>query len=176
MKILKKVLIVILIIIALPFIIAFFVKNEYAVERAVTINRTESEVFNYIKYLKNQEEFSVWAMADPNMETTESGTDGTIGYIYGWNGNDDVGEGEMEITGIQENEKLDIDLRFKRPFESNCKAYMTTSKVGSKSTKVTWGMYGESSYPMNFMNLFMGSMVGKDLQTGLNNLKANLEE
>lgn len=176
MKILKKALIVIFIIIVLPFIIALFVKNEYAVERSVTINKTQSEVFNYIKYLKNQEEFSVWAMADPDMQTMENGTDGTVGYIYGWNGNDDVGEGEMEITGIKENEKLDIDLRFKRPFESNGKAYMTTSKVGSKSTKVTWGMYGVSSYPMNFMNLFMESMVGKDLQAGLNNLKTNLEK
>lgn len=176
MKAVKKVLIVVAVIIALPFIIALFVKNDYAVEREVTINRTESEVFDYISYLKNQEEFSVWAMADPAKKISESGTDGTVGYVYGWNGNDDVGEGEMEITDIKENEKLDIDLRFKRPFESNGKAYMITEELDPMNTKVKWGMYGESSYPMNFMNLFMESMVGKDLQAGLDNLKTNLEK
>lgn len=59
MKIFKWILIVILIIIAIPLILALFVTKEYAVERSITINRPEAEVFDYIKHIENQNNYSV---------------------------------------------------------------------------------------------------------------------
>lgn len=176
MKILKRILIVILIIIAIPFVVALFVKNEYAIEKEVTINRPEAEVFGYIKHIRNQDHYSKWNMADPNMKKETRGTDGTVGFVYLWDGNNEVGAGEQEITNIEEGERIDMELRFKRPFEGTGQAHMTTEPLGENSTKVKWGMKGESSYPMNFMNLMMESTLGADLQTGLNNLKAVLEK
>jgi hypothetical protein len=49
MKIVKKILIVLAIIIAIPLIIALFVKKDYAVQREVTIDKPKQEVFDYIK-------------------------------------------------------------------------------------------------------------------------------
>jgi capsular polysaccharide biosynthesis protein len=176
MRILKKVLIVIAILIALPFIIALFVKNDYHVEREVTVNRPKAEVFEYIKHLKNQNEYNVWIQADPNIKQEFRGTDGTVGFVTAWKGNDQVGEGEMEIAKITEGQQVDIALRFKKPFESNDTAYMSTEDATNGSTKVKWGMQGSNSYPKNIMNLFMGSMVGNSLQQGLDNLKTKLEK
>lgn len=176
MKILKKIIIAILIIIAIPLVIALFVKKEYAVEREVVINKPEQEVFNYIKYLKNQDKFSVWSMTDPNMKKEYTGTDGTPGFIYAWDGNSDVGQGEMEITNIVENERVDIALRFIKPMEGKGEAYLATEPVDAGSTKVKWHMHGESSYPMNFMNLFMDGMIGNTLDKSLHNLKDTLEK
>ncbi|MBA2761849.1 MAG: polyketide cyclase, partial [Segetibacter sp.] len=60
MNTLKIILLVILIIIAIPLIIALFVSKEYNIEREITINKPKQEVFNYVKNLKNQDNYSKW--------------------------------------------------------------------------------------------------------------------
>ena len=176
MKILRYILIVIAIIIAVPLIAALFMEKSYAIEREVTVNKPEAVVFDYVKHIKNQDNYSIWNMRDPNMKQEARGTDGTVGFVNHWNGNDDVGEGEQEIKAIKEGERIDMELRFKRPWESNANAFMATEPVNANSTKVKWGMYGKSSYPFNFMNFMMDGMLGKDLEAGLQNLKKNLEQ
>ncbi len=176
MKIFKRIIIVIVAFIALLLIIALFVKKEYSIEREIVINKPESEVFNYIKHIDNQDNYSKWNMADPNKKTEKLGTDGTVGYVYKWDGNDDVGAGEQEIIRITEGDRIDMALRFKRPMESTGNAYMSTEPASPTSTKVKWGMYGKSSYPFNLMNPMMDRILGKDLQTGLDNLKTVLEK
>ena len=84
MKIVKKVLIVVVVIVAIPLIIALFVKKEYSIEREITINKPQQEVFSYVKYLKNQDNYSKWVMTDPAMKKDFRGTDGTEGFVYAW--------------------------------------------------------------------------------------------
>ena len=54
---------------------------------------------------------------------------------------------------------------------------MSTESVNANTTKVVWGFEGHMDYPSNIMLLFMDmeEMLGGDLQTGLDNLKKNLE-
>jgi len=176
MKILKKILIVIAILIAIPLIIALFVKREYAVQREVTINKPKDEVFNYLKHIKNQDNYNVWVRMDPNMKKDYKGTDGTVGFVYAWDGNKEVGKGEQEIKNIIEGQRIDIELRFIKPFEGIATAPFITEAVSENQTKVKWGMRGESKYPMNFMNLFMDNMLGKDLEKSLTTLKTVVEK
>ena len=179
MKILKIIGLVIVGIIALVLITALFVKKEYAVKREVVIEKPKQEVFDYIKALKNQDNFSVWAMKDPNMKKEFKGTDGTVGFVSAWDSQmKDVGKGEQEIKAIKEGERLDFELRFIKPFEAKDHAYMLTEAVDSNQTKVVWGFDGKMAYPMNLMLLCMNmdEMLGKDLQGGLNNLKGVLEK
>lgn len=175
MKILRIILLVVAILIAIPLIAALFIKKEYAIERHIIINKPETKVFDYVKHVKNQDEYSVWNMADPSKKQQFRGTDGTVGFVYSWNGNDEVGEGEQEIVEIKDNERIDMQLRFKRPMESTGNAYLATEPVDSNTTTVKWGMYGKSGYPMNFMNFMLDGMLGKDLEAGLQNMKKNLE-
>ena len=172
----KIVLLIVALVIAIPLIIALFVKNDYNITRNIVINKPRQEVFNYIKFLKNQEQYSKWVMMDPNMKKEYRGTDGTVGFVYGWNGNKQAGEGEQEIKSIQEGERLDLEIRFKRPFEGVAKTPFITESISDNQTKVTWGMSGRSKYPMNFTNLFIDRMLGKDLDISLRNLKAILEK
>ena len=180
MKILKKILIGIGAVIALLLIIALFVKKEYAVEREVLLNKPKTTVFDYLKLVKNQDNFSVWNMRDPNMKKTYTGTDGTVGFVYGWDSeNKKVGTGEQEIKKITDGERIDFELRFTKPFEATDNAYFSTEMIDSTHTKVKWGTYGKIKYPMNLMvtcMMNMDEMLGKDLQDGLNNLKAVLEK
>lgn len=178
MKIIKYLLIALVVFISLPLIIALFTKKEYAVESTVTINQSKTKVFNYIKYLKNQDNYSVWAMRDPNMKKTFTGDDATLGFISRWESTlDDVGVGEQEILQVIDGERIDFELRFYVPFESTEKAFMSTEALAKNKTKVVWGFNGKMDYPMNLMLLFMDfeAMIGKDLQQGLNNLKSKME-
>ena len=175
MSTLKKILLGIAVIISIPLIIALFLKKEYVVEREITINKPQQEVFNYMKYLKNQDHYSKWVMMDPNMKKKFSGTDGTVGFIYAWDGNDEAGEGEQEIKNLSEGKRVDVEVRFKRPFEGVANAPIDISSLGEKQTNVKWGMHGTSRYPLNFMNLFMDNMLGKDLEQSLATLKGILE-
>lgn len=172
----KIILIVLAIIIAMPLIAALLIKKKYTVEREIIINKPKEEVFNYVKFLKNQDRYSKWVMMDPNMKKDFRGTDGTVGFIYAWNGNKKAGKGEQEIKRIVEGERLDLEVRFEKPFEGIAHAPLVTETVSKNTTKVKWGMEGESKYPMNFMNLFMDSMLGKDLETSLATLKNILEK
>ncbi len=177
MKILKRILIVLGIIIALPLIVALFTAKEYAVERQITINKPKQEVFDYIKYLKNQDNYSKWATMDPEMKKSYRGTDGEVGFVSAWESeSDDVGKGEQEILKI-EGDRIDYELRFFEPFEAKDKAYMITESASETTTVVKWGFNGKMDYPMNLMLLFMdfNQMLGDDLSTGLTGLKGVLE-
>jgi uncharacterized protein YndB with AHSA1/START domain len=178
MKILKTVLIAVGILIAAPLIVSLFVKKDYEVEREITINKPKGEVFDYVKFLKNQDNYSKWATMDPGMKKTYRGTDGSVGFVSAWESdNKDVGKGEQEIKKITEGERIDFELRFFEPFQSTEPAYMTTENVSENQTKVKWGFSGHMDYPMNIMMLFMDfeTMIGDDLDTGLINLKSVLE-
>lgn len=172
---LLKIVIAVVTLIAIPLIVALFVKKDYAVSREVTIQTPKQDVYNYLKFLKNQDTFSKWVMVDPDMKKDYRGTDGTLGFVYAWDG-EKAGKGEQEIKGLDEGERIDLELRFIKPFTNVGQAYFITETVSENETKVTWGMEATSTYPMNFMNLFMDRLLGKDLEVSLGNLKNILEK
>jgi hypothetical protein len=176
-QILKLVIFIILLFIAFIFIAALIVNNEYSVERSVVIDKPKQEVFDYIRYLSNQEEYSVWYSMDPDIRQQYRGTDGTVGFVSSWEGNNEVGKGEQEIVGITEGERIDTQLRFIEPFEGIADAYMITEVVNENQTRVTWGFESSMPRPMNLILLFlnMENLIGEDYQTGLENLKVILE-
>ena len=178
MKIFITILIVFAAIIALFLIIAIFTKKSYSLEREIIINKPVQEVFNYVKYMKNQEYYSKWVMTDPNMKKNLTGTDGTAGFIYAWDGNKKAGKGEQEIMKITEGERIDMEVRFEKPFEGIATTYITTTPASNNQTKVKWALGSTMKYPMNLMLIFMNmdKVLGKDIETSLANLKVILEK
>ena len=174
----KKVLLVLGFLLALPLITTLFVRQDYKVETQVVIDQPVQLVFDYIRFLGNQDSFSVWAGLDPNMQKSYRGVDGTVGFVSAWQSdNPDVGSGEQEIKAIAEAKRIDFELRFYQPFAAVSPAYMTTEAIAPQQTRVSWGFAGHMSYPMNLMLLFMDveSIIAADLQQGLDNLKLILE-
>jgi len=163
--------------IALLLLIALFTKKSYTISREFLIEKPVREVFTYIKHLKNQDHYSKGVMTDPNMKKQYRGMDGTPGFIYSWDGNKQAGKGEQEIKKIIEDKKLDVEIRFIRPFEGIAQAPLKTQSLSSNQTRVTWGMSSSMKYPMNIMLMFidMNKLLGKDLDESLRNLKSILE-
>lgn len=178
MKILKVILIVVIALAAIVLLTAAFVQKDYAVECNIEIEQPKGEVFDYVKYLENQNNYSVWAQMDPDMDKSYTGTDGAVGFISSWESdNKNVGKGEQEITAIEYGNRIDYELRFMEPFESTDHAFMVTESMNDSTTLVKWGFNGKMNYPMNIMLLFMDmeEMLGDDLNKGLANLKEILE-
>ena len=160
-------------------IIAAFVKKSYSLSSEITINQPKQLVFEYLKLLRNQDNFSKWALMDPNMKKEYHGTDGVAGFIYAWDSEQkNVGKGEQEIIKITEGEQIDFEIRFIKPFAGIAKAYLSTVSLSENETQVIWGFSSKMKYPMNLMLLFMNmdKMVGNDLSIGLSNLKSILEK
>jgi len=177
MNILVIILAVIGGLIALVLLLAVIAPKGYSIFREITINRSVKEVFEYIRFLKNQEVFSKWVMTDPDKKTELRGTDGNVGVIYAWNGNKQAGEGEQEITNIKENDRIDIVVRFVRPFEGLAHTPFVVKELSPDQTQVTWGMTSSMKFPMNAMLLFvkMEKLLANDLDISLANLKKILE-
>lgn len=81
MKTLKRIGTAVLIIIALPFVAAIFVPREYTVSVSENINQPYQVVYDYVRMLDNQKNYSIWVMQDPNLNPEIIGTDGTVGAI-----------------------------------------------------------------------------------------------
>jgi len=176
MHILVKILVGIIAVIAILLIVAIFVKKDYAVERSLVINKPSQEVYDYVKLLRNQEQYSKWVMTDPNMKKTFTGTDGTVGFIYAWDGNDKAGKGEQEITKLVDGASVATEVRFIKPFAGIAWAKMLTTPKENGQTEVVWTMTGKNNYPVNLMNIFIDSMLGNDMDTSLKNLKTILDK
>ena len=178
MNILITILFVIVGIIALLLIIGLFSKKGYVIERSVLINKPKQEVFNYVKLLKNQDYFSKWVMKDPDMKKKFKGTDGTEGFIYGWNSIDkQAGEGEMEIKKITGQDRIDMEIRFARPMKAVSLAAFVLEGSGNQ-TNTRWSFKSEMKYPLNVMMLIVNfeNLLGKDMEESLAMLKSNLEK
>ncbi len=171
------ILIIIIVIVAIPFILAAFVKNEYTIEKEITINKPVQDVYNYVRMLKNQDKYNKWVMADPNMKKEFTGTDGTVGFVYAWDSKGRGGKGEQEIVKLLEDKRVDYELRFEKPFKATSASWITTEPSGSNQTKVGWVFKGGFVYMMKLIQVLFNvkKMMGRDMQAGLVNLKNNVE-
>ena len=164
-------------IVALIVILGVIAPKTYDVSRSIVIKKPLADVYNYLKFIKNQDQWSPWAEKDPDMKKTFTGTDGKVGFISAWVGNKDVGSGEQELTGFIENKEVASQLRFLKPWKSTSDAYLRIEETEG-GTKVIWGFSGANKFPISIMMLFMNmeEMLGPQLEKGLTTLKDVLEK
>ncbi len=163
-------------IIALLLILALFMKKEHYVRREIIINAPRQKVFDYLKLLKNQDEFNEHAMVSPDRKREFNGTDGTVGYIYSWSGDKSAGVGEKEIKNIIEGKRIETEIRFIKPMAATASIIMETESLSDNQTKVNWSNAGTLKYPINIMIPIMEKQVAKGMDISLSTLKNILEK
>jgi uncharacterized protein YndB with AHSA1/START domain len=177
MDVLKRILYAIGAIIALILIVAAIMPKELNLESEVIIAKPKQVVFDYVKILDNQKYYSKWVMQDPNVKMTMTGTDGTVGAISAWESNvEDVGVGEQEIKTIVDGERIEYELRFKKPFEATDSAYTTFVAIDSTHTKVINGFRSKMPYPFNLMRPMVRKMLTADMAINMKNLNEQLSK
>ena len=175
MNILLSILLIMAGIIVLLLTAALFIKKDHYVRREIVINAPNQKVFEYIRLLKNQDEFNKHAKAGGEREKVYKGTDGTVGFIYAWKGNKDAGEGEKEIRNIVEGKKVEAEIRFVKPMKTSALIIMETESMSEDQTKLYWSNAGTLKYPMNIFVPLLERNLPKDMDASLEKLKGILE-
>src|SRR5436190_10535213 len=176
MNILLTILLILAGIIAALLLIGLFMKKEHYVKREIIINAPRQKVFDYLRLLKNQDEFNKHAMVAPDRDREFKGTDGTVGYIYAWKGNKSAGEGEKEIKNIIEGKRIETEIRFIKPMRVTATIIMETESLSDNQTKVSWTNAGTLKYPINIMIPMMEKNVSKGMDDSLLTLKGIFEK
>ena len=177
MDVLKKILYAIGALVALILIVAAIMPKDLNLESEVIIAKPKQVVFDYVKILDNQKYYSKWVMLDPNVKMSMTGTDGTVGAISAWESSmDDVGVGEQEIKTIDDGERIEYELRFKKPFEATDSAYTTFEAIDSTHTKVINGFRSKMPFPMNLMMPMVRKMLTTDMAINMKYLNEQLSK
>ena len=163
-------------IVTLVFLAALFSKKNHYVKREIAIQAPLQKVFDYIRFLQNQESFNTNSMEDGNREKSFQGNDGTVGYIYAWKGNKDAGEGEKEILAIDADKSLEMEIRFVKPMKATARIIMETESLSVNETKLSWSNAGSLPVPINLFIPKMQKHVAKDMEKSLLILKSLLEK
>ncbi|HEX7631619.1 MAG TPA: SRPBCC family protein [Lacunisphaera sp.] len=169
---LKKVLLILVAIVALILIAGAFQPAQYRVTRSTTIAAPAAAIFPEINDFHRWSDWSPWEKLDPNMKRTFAGPTAGVGTSYAWEGNSAVGSGRMTIAESKPAELIRIDLEFIKPMPGLAPTEFTFKPEGGGTT-VTWTMTGEKNYISKVFCMFMNmdKMVGGDFEKGLAQLK-----
>ena len=150
--------------------------DTFHVERTASIKAPPEKIFAFLDDFHRYPAWLPYERLDPAMKRTYSGAGNGKGAVYAWESNGKAGVGRMEIAQASSPSKVTINLDFVKPFEVRNIVEFTLEPEG-ESTNVTWAMRGSSPFLAKVMHVFfdMDSMVGKDFETGLSNLKALAE-
>jgi len=138
--------------------------------RSITINKKPSEVFPLISNFDNWGTWSPWLIMEKGVKVTVADDK----KYYEWEG-DITGAGNMTITKEVENESINIDLQFLKPWKSTAKVGFTFAPDG-EGTKVSWSMDSSLPFFMFWMKKMMVAFISMDYDRGLNLLKDLAED
>ncbi len=171
----KKLAIGIAAAIAIILALASMQPNDFKVIRSTTIKAPADKIIPLISDFHQWGSWSPWEKMDPAMVRTHRGAASGKGAHYHWKGNDQVGEGHMEVLDVTAN-AVNIKLDFLTPFEAHNMADFMLDTKGDTTT-VTWTMSGPANFATKVMGLFvsMDKMVGPDFEKGLASMKAVAE-
>jgi uncharacterized protein YndB with AHSA1/START domain len=151
--------------------------DSFRVERSTTIQAPPDKIYPLLNDFHQFGIWSPWEKLDPALQRTFSGAESGPGAVYAWTGNSDVGAGRMEILQTIPNKRVTVQLDFLEPIAGRNLTEYALEAHGD-STTVTWTMLGPSPYLTKLMGVFvsMDTMIGKDFEKGLSQLKAVAEK
>ncbi|MEO1507365.1 MAG: SRPBCC family protein [Cyanobacteria bacterium J06633_23] len=163
----------------LAFVAGFVLPSQIHVERSLLISAPPTEIFPMVSDFNQWEAWSPWAKMDPNAEMAISGTG--VGQTMEWHSEDpDVGNGTQEIMGMESPSYVSTHLDFGD--QGMADAMLTLTPQG-EGTLVSWTLDSDMRagvptvmQPIStYFGFLMDSMIGKDYEKGLSNLKALAE-
>jgi effector-binding domain-containing protein len=168
MKALKIIGIILLILIVVFLVVAFFLPSKVYIEESIVINKPASVIFRQVNNFKNWEAWSPWQANDPEQVNTYSGPEQGVDAKTTWESKKN-GKGSMTIIGSVPYTRVTSALEFGMPGATNSFDFKEDNGV----TEVTWGVsIPKLSYPMErYIGLMMPGMMKIFFVKGLEKLK-----
>lgn len=170
MKILKRIIIWLVVLIALLIGVAYLLPGKYHVERSILIKGNGDMIFSMVCDFNNWEYWTPWSITDDPTATEEIIGNCEIGAVNRWDG-EKMGKGEMTITKLVPQRMLSWDLKFE-DFSEKMIVGMTFEPEG-QDWVVTWTADGNLGYNpfFRYYGLMIDSDLGADYEKGLEQLK-----
>ncbi len=142
----------------------------------VTINGSQEEVFNMVKYYNNFPKWSPFLAQDPTQKYEVKGVDGTIGAQFHWEGNKGKDLGFQEIIKIDELKSITMKCDIQKPFVAK-PIFEYSFKETGDAIQVTQDFKLESGLVDAFFMWLFGAKadIAKTNQQGLELLKKAVE-
>lgn len=151
--------------------------DTFLVQRSASIEAPPERIFPFINDLRAFNSWNPYERKDPNLKGRYSGPASGSGAGYAFDGNKDVGKGNIEILESSSPSKVTMRLSMVEPFAvQNTVEFTLVPKGGA--TIVTWAMQGPAPFLAKIIHVFidMDKMVGKDFEAGLASLKSAVEK
>src|SRR5512134_556486 len=97
----------------------------FRVQRAASIKAPPEKIFPLINDFSRWGAWSPYEKKDPAMKRSFSGPAAGKGAVYAWEGNQDVGQGRMEIADAAAPSRVSLKLDFVKPFEAHNRVNFT---------------------------------------------------
>jgi hypothetical protein len=162
--------------IVIVLVLAALKPATFHIERRTVVNAPAEKIFPYLNDFRTWTVWSPWERKDPSMRREYGSSTSGVGATYAWNGDKNVGQGNMRIVESVFPSRLLIALNFIKPIEAhNTATFILTPVPGA--TEVTWSMDGPNTFVGKVFQVFlaMDKMVGPDFEAGLASLKAAAE-
>jgi Polyketide cyclase / dehydrase and lipid transport len=149
----------------------------FSISRSVSIAAAPDKIFQLINDFHGFNRWNPFLKDDPAIKLSYSGPDSGKGAKYDWDGNSNVGKGNVEITGSTPASKILMNLNMMAPMEAHNRVEFTLEPKGVQ-TQVTWTMSGENSFIGKVMSACFNAdkMVGGAFEQGLAELKTIAEK
>lgn len=167
MKLIKRILIGLLVLIALLLIAAAFMPKSFQVQHSKEIATPASFLYNLADDHSVAKLWNPWVQEDTSMVLTMGDKTKGVGGEYSWS-SEAMGTGKAKFIEAEKNKKIKAEIFF----DGNGPNYYTLDFTPSgDKTNVTWTMDSEMSWPFNLMAPFIKGSVKKSYVKGLNNLE-----
>ncbi|MCT4643783.1 MAG: SRPBCC family protein [Carboxylicivirga sp.] len=148
--------------------------GSYHVKRSMKIKTPIATAYDLVSDYKTWKSWSPWLCMEPDAKVDITQDGKGVGAVNSWVG-DLVGSGEIEHLELKENESINQEIRFLKPFKSKSKVYWTFAET-ENGCEVTWGMEGAMPFLFKFMAKKMEPWIGMDYERGLKMIKDLLEK
>jgi hypothetical protein len=178
MKLLKKMLFFLVTLIIVVLVILLFAKKNYSFEKTISVKSKSSEVYNFLKFLKNQKKFNHWYLQNNDYTNIFLGEDGTTSAVFKWESdNYYLRSGKQVLKEMNYPESIQIEILTDEPYSIGGTQYFYLSETKGE-TNITWKIDIHFPFPYNIV------MLSDDFEKNLNesmsisfkNLRKELEK
>lgn len=153
-------------------------KKSYTFEKSILVDSSNSDVFNYIKFLKNQEQYHDWFKLDQDKMLDYHGEDGVEGARCNWRSDViSVGVGEQEIAKLKYPHDVQITMKVESPIVAVANHDIKIEDKDGKS-KLTYSIQVYFRFPYNIRLLFYDfeNEIEASMVKSLKNIRSAVEK